>query len=222
MCLAEAYGGGDEWASASVTSALAVQQSFTLTGMLPPTETSFIVRWNRPAGALQFDGAGSGQISIGTRAEHVYVNAEDFNGNLSTSDDTVQEVAQKFDDLAIVRDLSWTPTLASGFSPAGITITVDSSSAYQVGNSITYRFTLRVNRGTAPNLDSVDLFLTPPHEGPFITGQWGSLPQVSHATEVTAPYLQTYSSNRLRVFFNLKNATTNPVLLSGFGVYTIN
>ena len=214
-------GGGSEWASTTITSVNGAQQSFTLTGMLPATQSSFIVRWNRPSGALQYDGAGSGKISIGTSAEHVFIKSDLFSGNLTSSDDNVQKLAEKFDDLSVGRDLSWTPTLATG-STTGITMTVDSSSAYQVGNSITYRFSLRVNRGTAPNLDVVNVYLSPPHAGPFNASQHGYMTLLHVVTESVAPNLQTLGSNRLRIFFNLASATTASIFVSGFGVYTIN
>lgn len=54
--------------------------------------------------------AAAGVSSEASRADHVHdmptaadiaVDASGFNGNLTTSDDTVQEIAQKLDDLVI-------------------------------------------------------------------------------------------------------------------------
>ena len=191
----EANGGGDEWAGESVTSALGVRQNVTLTGMLPPTETSFIVRWNRPAGALQFDGAGSGQINIGTSAEHVYVNAEDFSGNLSTSDDTVQEVAQKVDDLGTA--LSWTPASQSSSVTAGSSITTVYAHAYRIGKMVIVNARLTVALSGSASLFSVNINL-PTGSAPVTVSQ--ELFGVTIHSDVID--VSTTSGNELNVFAN--------------------
>ena len=153
------------------------------------------MRWNRPAGALQFDGAGSGQISIGTRAEHVYVDAEDFSGNLSTSDDTVQEVAQKFDALGTA--LSWTPASQSSSITAGSTITTIYAHAYQIGKMVFVNARLTVGFSGSLTLFNVNINLPTGSAPVTVSQELFGVTQHSDVMEVT-----TTSGNELNLFAN--------------------
>ena len=95
--------GGTLWKTIDVESATGATgaQSFTISAMLPPTETQFYVRFNRTAGVAPdgFDGHQAyGKVKIGTLAENVYVKS-DADGILPVTDDTVQEVVDKIDSL---------------------------------------------------------------------------------------------------------------------------
>ena len=95
--------GGTLWATKSITSTLGAVTNWNISAMLPPAETQFYVRFNRTAGVTLdgYNGEGYGKIKVGQLAKHVYVDSSSFDGNLGPGDDTVQELAQKVDDLVV-------------------------------------------------------------------------------------------------------------------------
>ena len=210
-----ANGGGSEWASTTITSANGAQQNFTLTGVLPPTQSSFIVRWNRPSGAQQYDGAGDGKITIGSRAEHVFIDTTDFDGNLSSSDDNVQDLAQKVDDLSTgaPTNLNWTPTIATGGNGSTHSLAVTRASAYQIGKLVFYGAKLTI---TAPSASSTgfDIYLTPPSgAASFARDQPGEV----YASTTGLHLIFTDTNNRLRMYLqNLPATRARAVNIAGF------
>ncbi len=85
-------------------SAISVDQapkSVNLRGMIPPGVTNVAVLFTRISSTGFYDGTAVGRIKVGTAADNVYVHASGFDGNLTTTDDTVQEIAQKLDDLEV-------------------------------------------------------------------------------------------------------------------------
>ena len=98
-----ANGGGILYGETLATSVLGAAQSYTVSAMIPPTITQFYVRYSRTAGTAPdgYDGQGYGKIKVGQLAKDVYIDSTAFDGNLGPGDDTVQELAQKVDDLVI-------------------------------------------------------------------------------------------------------------------------
>lgn len=86
--------------------------------------------WVDTPGTDHFEAAGAvathtGDTTAAHAASAISVDASGFNGNLTTSDDTVQEVAQKLDDLSIP-NVSGKANIVNTDGDPGITIYVGS------------------------------------------------------------------------------------------------
>ena len=109
---------------------------FKMSAMLPPTERTVYIRFSRNDGAQSWEGRDmTARITTGTLATDVYVNSTGFDGNLGTDDDTVQEVAQKVDDLSAGAPqlLTWTPAKQPGGGTAAIAVVFSHSKSWRLG-----------------------------------------------------------------------------------------
>ena len=98
-----ASAGGTVYGETSVSSVGDPATAYTVTALLPPATTSFHVGFTATTATstATYDGTGTIRTTTGVQGSRVYIDASGFDGNLATSDDTAQELAQKVDDLTV-------------------------------------------------------------------------------------------------------------------------
>ena len=103
------------YGSADVSSNGDPATSFAISAVLPPGTAGVFLRYEATTAAntATYDGTGDAVFRLGELARHIYVDTTGFTGNLAAGDNSVQKVAEKFDDF----------TASGGGTPAANSIT---------------------------------------------------------------------------------------------------
>lgn len=153
------------------TSTSGATANWSLSGMIQPHYRNYIILFERRSATGFYDATLAGRIKVGQRADHVYVASSGFHGNLATTDDTVQKMAQKLNDLVVsgianrVPDQILSATQYTGTSqqplPLPQTININEN---LIAHPIGVRFTIvadNTTAGTSPSLTiTISTYLT--------------------------------------------------------------